>query len=95
MEGFQTYFGIRLAQQHPDVLNDPSPEAFLLSLGESALKLQLNARTDNFRKKFRIETTLREQIYKAFLSGGIEFPFPQRVVHLSNASHATPQDPEK
>jgi MscS family membrane protein len=81
---------LKFAVQHPDVLKDPAPAVFLVSFGESSLNLQLIGRTNDFRLKFPVETTLREQIYNAFLKEGIEIPLPQRVVHLSpppNASH--------
>lgn len=82
-----------LAVQHPDVLKTPAPAVFLIAFGESSLNLQLNGRTDDYRKKFAIETTLREQIYKALLDEGIQIAVPQRVVHLSSASNATRQNP--
>jgi hypothetical protein len=33
---------------------------------QSAVMLRLNMRTDNFRKKWVVETSIRENIYKAF-----------------------------
>ncbi len=79
-----------LAKQHPDVLQDPPPEVFVVALADSSVNLRLVARTDDFRKKFRVETTLREQLYNAFRAEGIEIPFPQRVVYLANEAHGTP-----
>lgn len=73
-----------LAQRHPELLKDPKPEVFTTSLGDSAIHLQLVGRTDDFRKRFRTETELREQIYAAFGRENIEIPFPQRVVHVVN-----------
>jgi MscS family membrane protein len=82
-----------LAMQHPDVLKNPAPAVFLVSFGESALNLQLNGRTDDYRKKFPIETMLREQIYKALADEGIQMALPIRVVQLSNPPNATHQNP--
>jgi small-conductance mechanosensitive channel len=73
-----------LATQHPDVLQAPAPAVFLVSFGEASLNLQLNGRTSDFRKKFLVETTLREQIYKALAEEGIQMALPYRVVHLTN-----------
>jgi small-conductance mechanosensitive channel len=73
-----------LATQHPDVLQAPAPAVFLVSFGEASLNLQLNGRTNDYRKKFPIETTLREQIYKALAEEGIQMALPYRVVQLSN-----------
>jgi MscS family membrane protein len=78
-----------LAKQHPDVLKDPLPEVFVVALADSSVNLRLVARTGDFRKKFLIETTLREQIYNTFRAEGIEIPFPQRVVYLANETHGT------
>lgn len=71
-----------LTAKHPEVLKDPAPAVFVVALADSSVNLKLIARTDDFQKKFEIETTLREQIYEAFLTERIEIPFPQRVVHL-------------
>ena len=73
-----------LATQHPDVMKTPGPAVFLVSFGEASLNLQLNGRTNDYRKKFPIETTLREQIYKALAVEGIQMALPYRVVQLSN-----------
>lgn len=79
---------LRIALEHPDVLKDPAPAVFLTGFGESSLNLMLNGRTSDYHVKFLVETTLREQIYNAFLKEGIEIPFPQRVVHLSSPPNA-------
>lgn len=72
------------ARNNRDLLNQPAPEVFLAALGESAVNLQLVGRTDDWKKKWRAEATLREQIYNAFLKEGIKAGHPQRVVHLAN-----------
>jgi small-conductance mechanosensitive channel len=78
----------RFAMDRPDVLKAPPPAVFLVGFGESSLNLQLNGRTNDYRLKFSVETTLREQIYNAFLKEDIQIPLPQRVVHLPPPSHA-------
>jgi MscS family membrane protein len=75
---------VKFAEQHPDVLKSPPPSVSVVGFGESSLNLLLNGRTGDYRKKFPIETTLREQIYKAFLEEKIHIALPQRVVHLSS-----------
>lgn len=89
------YIMTELARQHPDVLDDPIPEVFVVALAESSVNLRLVARTADYRKKFLIETKLREQIYNAFREEGVEIPFPQRVVHLQYPSNARSQNPQK
>jgi MscS family membrane protein len=75
---------VGLAKQHANLLKDPGPEAFTTALGDSAVNLLLVGRTDDFRKRFRTETELREQIYNAFNKENIEIPYPQRVVRIVN-----------
>lgn len=73
---------VDLARKHPNLLETPGPEVFTTSLGDSAVNLQLVGRTDDFRKRFRTETELREQIYNTFNKENIEIPYPQRVVRV-------------
>lgn len=73
-----------LAKQHRDVLADPIPEAFTVALADSSVNIRLIARTADYRKRFLIETSLREQIYKTFHEEGIQIPFPQRTVTIIN-----------
>jgi MscS family membrane protein len=80
---------LRLAQEHPDVLKSPPPSVVLVSFSESSLNLQLNGRTNDYRNKSSIETSIREQIYKAFLDEKIQIALPQRVVHLSSPLNVT------
>lgn len=72
------------AQQHPDVLQQPSPSVFLTSLNETSCELQLVAQTADWKTKFNVETSLREQVYTAFQQEGILPPYPHHVVHLSS-----------
>lgn len=75
---------LNLAFEHPDVMKDPVPEVFFLEFAQSAIILRLNMRTDDFKKKWAIETSMREQIYKSFTKEKINIPLPQKVVHLVN-----------
>jgi MscS family membrane protein len=74
------------AERHSEILKSPAPEVYCTALGESACQLQLIARTDDWKKKFRAETQIREQVYKAMLEHGIHPGHPQRVVHLRQAN---------
>ena len=80
---------LKCAEQQPDVLKSPPPSVSLVGFGDSALNLLLNGRTGDYRKKFPIETALREQIYKAFLDEKIQIAMPLRVVHLTPPINAT------
>jgi MscS family membrane protein len=89
------YIMAALAREHPEVLDDPVPEVFVVALSDSSVNLRLVARTGDYRNKFLIETKLREQIYNAFRDEGVEIPFPQRVVHLQYPANARPQSSQK
>ncbi|MEX1139863.1 MAG: mechanosensitive ion channel domain-containing protein [Bacteroidota bacterium] len=86
---------VKLARLHPHVMSEPAPEVFVMDLADSAILLRLVGRSDDFRQKFLTETALREEIYNSFVKEGIEIPFPQRVVHLQQASNAKPQASQK
>lgn len=73
---------LNLANQHPDVLKDPPPEVFVIDLAPSGVVLRLNTRTNEFKKKWIVETSLRESIYKTFQKLGIIIPVSQHVVKL-------------
>ena len=73
---------LEAARKHTDLLRTPAPEVFLVTLAESACILNLVARTDDWKKKFRAETQLRERIYERFLAEGITPGHPQRIVRL-------------
>jgi small-conductance mechanosensitive channel len=75
---------LSIADNHPDVMKDPTPEVFVIDFAQSAVVLRLNMRTDDFKKKWPVETTIREQIYMAFADSSITIPLPQQVVHLVN-----------
>jgi MscS family membrane protein len=76
---------LKLASGNTDVMKDPAPEVFVTDLGQSGVVLRLNMRTDNFKKKWTVETTLREQIHKTFCESNITIAVPHHVVHLANA----------
>lgn len=89
------YIMTDLAKRNSDLLSDPAAQAFVVALADSSVNLRLVGRTDDYRKKFLIETSLREQIYNAFREAGVEIPFPQRVVHIQPTPDVKSQSPQK
>lgn len=75
-----------LAAKQTDIINDPPPGVHLVNFNDSSLQLRLSGRTSDFTKKFEIETSLREQIYKSFADAGIVIALPQRVVTINQKS---------
>ena len=72
------------ADKHSDLMKEPVPEFIFSAMGESSCMLRLVARTNDWKKKGRIEASLREQIYAAFMKEGISSGFAQHVVQLSS-----------
>jgi len=76
---------LRVADEHPLCLDEPAPDFRFLNFGESSLDLQLSVwtRKENY---LALKTGLLEQIKLAFDKEGVEFPFPQRELSLSEPS---------
>ncbi len=75
-------------REHGQVLGDPEPFVRFMDFGESALQfrtyfwLRMGRGTD----RLRIQSDLRFRIDHLFREAGIEIAFPQRDLHLRNAS---------
>jgi small-conductance mechanosensitive channel len=82
-----------LAKEHPDVQDSPAPRVFVAGAGDSGIQLRLVCQTPSFRKKFDIETALREQILVSFARTGIEVAVPRRIVRLQKSDE--PQADQK
>ncbi len=89
-----------VATEHPDVLDDPEPIVVPLSLGDSAVVLQLRAWAPN-PVFWAVRWDLTEAGKKRLEAAGLTIPFPQRVVHVvadgadaAQAALAAPGTPE-
>ncbi len=71
-----------IAQRHPRVHADPAPLARLDGCGESALNFVLRVWCDS-DDYWDVRFDLLEQVKQAFDEQGIEIPFPQMDVHLT------------
>ncbi len=76
---------VEVARNHPEILEEPEPAAYLINFGDSSLDMTLIARISNYSDQWRIQEELRVALYEAFDKNGIEIPFPQRVVHLQKS----------
>ena len=72
---------VKTAEDHPGVSHDPPPVVVPLSLGDSAVVLQLRAwaPTTDF---WNVRWDLTQNGKRDLEAAGIEIPFPQRVVHM-------------
>lgn len=76
-----------VAKEHPRILNEPAPRAWLANFGDSAINLELTfwiADPEAGIGNVRAEANLL--LWKAFKQAGITIPFPQREVRVINAS---------
>ncbi len=69
---------VQIFKDHPDILDNPEPSAFLLNFGDSSLDFMAQGRVDSWKKQFATADQLRGEILKRFNEEGIEIPFPQR-----------------
>jgi potassium efflux system protein len=72
-----------VATAHPDVLEEPAPQALLLEFAEDALKFELRAFVE-FGVGLKTKDDLLVAIDKAFREEGIEFALPQLNIKVKN-----------
>ena len=71
-----------VAQNHPEVLEDPSPVATFEGFGDSTLDLVLRCYLPNLDNRLGTITELHEAVDREFKDAAIEISFPQRDLHL-------------
>ena len=72
----------------PRVLQDEThkPQSRLVDFGESSVNLELRIWVlDPEKGIVNVSSEIRLAIWDAFQANGIEFPFPQRDLHISSA----------
>jgi small-conductance mechanosensitive channel len=76
---------LEVAAADPDVLEQPPPAVRLLRFGDDGLMFELRAWSATLvDRKGRLVSNLNFAIYDRFRAEGIEFPFPQRDLHLKD-----------
>ena len=74
---------VELSTQHPRVLADPGPKAFLLGFGDSAINLRLNIWiADPQDGTLGVKSDINLAVWRRFRELGIEIPYPQREVRV-------------
>ncbi len=70
-------------QSDPDVLEFPAPAVRLMQFGDDGLLFELRAWSSSLvDQKSKLISQLNFAIYDRFRQEGIEFPFPQRDLHV-------------
>jgi len=72
----------RPANQHPDVLTAPEPEAFFMGFGDSALNFELRFWVMQESNTVKVKSQVALEVMKSFEKAGIEIPFPQRDLRV-------------
>jgi small-conductance mechanosensitive channel len=73
---------LQIANDHPNLIKNPSPKVLFNNFGDSALEFELVFTYNNGFRVNLIESDIRFLVHKSFKENNIEIPFPQRVVHL-------------
>jgi small-conductance mechanosensitive channel/CRP-like cAMP-binding protein len=79
---------LQAIEDAPGVLKKPAPSVVTNSFGESAIEYWVRFYTDQFHRRDIVDSGVRDRIWYAFQRTGISIPFPQRVVHMHEASEA-------
>ncbi|PKM45845.1 MAG: mechanosensitive ion channel protein [Gammaproteobacteria bacterium HGW-Gammaproteobacteria-1] len=71
-----------VAERNPLCLTEPEPLFIFSGFGDSAMNLQFSvwAVRENF---LELRNSIQREIKQAFDAGGIDIPYPQRVLHLA------------
>lgn len=76
---------LELADADADVLKEPPPAVRLMAFGDDGLLFELRAWSASLiDQKGKLVSQLNFAIYERFQQEGIEFPFPQRDLHLKS-----------
>ena len=70
----------------PGVLGTPEPFVMLLKFGDSGVTYQLCYFIDEFSRRERIDSAVRERIWYAFRRRGLAIPFPVQSVQLHDVA---------
>ncbi|PSQ82849.1 MAG: mechanosensitive ion channel protein MscS [Bacteroidetes bacterium QH_2_63_10] len=73
-------------QESNRILSEPTPEVNVASLGDNAILLQVLVWIDAPREKRRVRDGVYRRALARFEEAGIEIPFPQRVVQITDGT---------
>lgn len=73
---------VQTALQVPEVLRDPSPEAYFVSFGDSALRMSLFFWAGDYADLFAVTDRVNTLLLTTFRQEGIEIPFPITSVRI-------------
>ncbi len=81
---------LEAARKNPKVLSDPPPRVWLRGFGDSDLNFELLVWINEPAESDPIKSSLNFSLERELRIRGIEIPFPQRELHISNLSDLAP-----
>lgn len=73
---------LEIAQAQDKVLKNPEPVVAFQGFGESSLNFEIRVHLADVLDGLNVRNNIRLAIFERFKEEGIEFPFPQRDLHL-------------
>ena len=75
---------LEVMNQHPQVLETPSPEIYLFDFGDFAITYEIRFYHSNYANERRIKSDINTQLWYALRRNQIKIPFPIRDVQHSH-----------
>ncbi len=79
---------LQIAKDHPQVIDEPSPNVWFVGFGDSSLDFELLAWIANPLLRKQVLSDLNYAIDDAFRQHNVTIPFPQRDLHLQSLPSA-------
>ena len=73
---------LKIANENPNVLDDPAPRATFEGFGDSTLNFLLRCYLPNLDNRLEAIHELHSEIHRRFGEAGLEIAFPQRDLHI-------------
>ncbi|MEK6247590.1 MAG: mechanosensitive ion channel, partial [Planctomycetales bacterium] len=73
---------LKVAQDHPAILEDPPPLATIEEFGESAIHYALRCYLPSMEGRLGVKHQLHAEIHRLFAKAGIDLAYPQRDIHV-------------
>jgi small-conductance mechanosensitive channel len=87
---------LEVARENPDVMKDPEPVVRFMEFGDNGLNFELRPwSTTLIHRRGRLISGMNLAIYDKITEHGIEFPFPQRDLHIRSGAIEIKQTPSE
>ncbi len=83
---------LQIANEHPDVLQDPEASVTFEDFGDSTLNFTLRCFLSGLGTRLPVRHAINSAIHQRFAAEGIEIAFPQRDIHIRSHIALPPAD---